>query len=1363
MTPKKISCPGCQHSLTVLSEPPITLRCPRCRTRFRIFADGSIQLRAPKSAAADLPPWMQSEVVPHGPAGSTLPSSTTDAEREENPLVAMLEPALAEDTPANEDADKVGPAPAATALPTVRASYTLTAPTPATSEAPALRSEDSAARLTSAGVGAWIRALPKPVLFGLHGALGGLLGALILGELLWTLLRPAERAGPPLQIAVSSSVTVYPGGQNRLAVKVARPDVKRLVFLEVADAPHDVKFPLTIVPADESDAEVEFTAEPTAKLEAYELTLRAYVQDAEETVVSESFRLSVEQPPPTLYLAVAPTVTVYGGYANHVPVRIVRQNVTGPVRLEALNLPKDVAIEPVTIAAEETVGKLKISDKGQPRTVLIQVQGHAVNSPESKAAEAFTLVVEPPPATVRLAVSPAVTVYPGDKNRVGVKIARQRFTGPVRVEAKNVPAGVTIAPVVIAESAAEVELEIAAGAKALDGALKRQHQVQLRATAVDAPAPPAAATLQVNVEPPPPFVQLAASPALTVYAGDKNRIGVKIIRQRFEGPVRIDAVNPPAGVTLPPVVIPANAAEADVDVQAAYGDPAGAPPRGHTLTVRAKTVDVAATPAEVSLSLQVLTLPAKVQLAVSPEVKIFQAGKCRFTAKIARTGYNGPVRLAFSDLPGGIAIPETVIAAGQNECVVEGDADLRAAVGKAAVQVRGVGANGKAPLATAQFMLDVHPADPAKLPQPLDIVFVLDVTGSMGFAINGVRDGIQKFVDELARNRLEAQVGMLAFKDEFEDRDAFNILTFGSNKHFTKDALEFSKRVGSLKADGGGDTPESSLDAMIRAAKLPFRSNSVKILLLITDAPYKEYKDVANGKLTPRPNHKPATILQTITALKEKKINQVHLITKQQYRSLYEPLQNGMAGSFFDLDNAAKGGNEFASLLPKLSQAIVKITVAERPAAPLAEAPPALPPAEAVPAPPKAAAPRPPTAAAAVPPKAAPPPPPLATLEVQPRLAAVPPPPAESLSAAPSAAVPQLQGVQSTQAFAEEDRIQLLLAIALWTAALAGGICLALVGGQKLYLQQSWLGLSDAAKALGIGLGAGAIAGIVGQSFFQFTTVSPSIVIVSRVLAWTLLGGLLGAGLAFAVPNLQWLRALLGGCLGGFVGALGFAACSLVVSPMLGRFLGAALLGFCIGLMIALAEVAFRRYWLEITYGAREVRTVTLGFAPISVGSDALASVFIAGAPPIALRYRVEQDQVLAEDTVARATTSAAPGECRQIAGVRVAVCSAASARAVGMTLQLSSGKTLTLTEGMPLTPDDLPGLDPQAADGIVALISRRPSDPSVLLLRNRSKQTWTVADAAGMKRPIEPGLGTELTAECRIDFGVVHGILSMK
>src|SRR4051812_9257750 len=39
-------------------------------------------------------------------------------------------------------------------------------------------------------------ALPKPILFGLCGAVGGLVGALLLGELLWLLLSPREVEAP---------------------------------------------------------------------------------------------------------------------------------------------------------------------------------------------------------------------------------------------------------------------------------------------------------------------------------------------------------------------------------------------------------------------------------------------------------------------------------------------------------------------------------------------------------------------------------------------------------------------------------------------------------------------------------------------------------------------------------------------------------------------------------------------------------------------------------------------------------------------------------------------------------------------------------------------------------------------------------------------------------------------------------------------------------------------------------------------------------------------------------------------------------------------------------------------------------------
>jgi hypothetical protein len=76
--------------------------------------------------------------------------------------------------------------------------------------------------------------------------------------------------------------------------------------------------------------------------------------------------------------------------------------------------------------------------------------------------------------------------------------------------------------------------------------------------------------------------------------------------------------------------------------------------------------------------------------------------------------------------------------------------------------------------------------------------------------------------------------------------------------------------------------------------------------------------------------------------------------------------------------------------------------------------------------------------------------------------------------------------------------------------------------------------------------------------------------------------------------------------------------------------------------------------------------------------------------------------------------------------------------------MQLSGGRQLALREGMPLTAEDLPDLLPQSDDGMVGIISARPNDPTTMLLRNRSKQTWLSQDAGGQPGSVEPGRAVE-------------------
>jgi hypothetical protein len=195
--------------------------------------------------------------------------------------------------------------------------------------------------------------------------------------------------------------------------------------------------------------------------------------------------------------------------------------------------------------------------------------------------------------------------------------------------------------------------------------------------------------------------------------------------------------------------------------------------------------------------------------------------------------------------------------------------------------------------------------------------------------------------------------------------------------------------------------------------------------------------------------------------------------------------------------------------------------------------------------------------------------------------------------------------------------------------------------------------------------------------------------------------------------------------------------------------------------MIALAEMVFRRYWLELVFSAREIRTVTLGSAPVGIGGDErLASVFIQGAAPLALRYRVDGKRVLVQDMASGQVAEIQPGDRRQVGNVAISLCSPSTTRTLGLVLQLSNGKNVALNEGMPLTAEDIPGLQPQGADGAVALISRRPNDPKTLLLRNRSNQTWAARDANGVQSTVEPGRAIELTPNVMLSFGQLQGRL---
>ena len=160
-----------------------------------------------------------------------------------------------------------------------------------------------------------------------------------------------------------------------------------------------------------------------------------------------------------------------------------------------------------------------------------------------------------------------------------------------------------------------------------------------------------------------------------------------------------------------------------------------------------------------------------------------------------------------------------------------------------------------------------------------DIVFVLDVTGSMGNEIDKVKDNIIEFADSLTVRGIDYRLGMVTFLDVIE-----NIYPF------TNDVQYFKTLVDQQYAHGGGDEPENSLQALLEASKFSFRDQCNRVVIWITDATYHENDTYT----TP-------TRDQVINALLSKGIV-VHSIGPETNKSgYYDPIIIPTGGNFYDI------------------------------------------------------------------------------------------------------------------------------------------------------------------------------------------------------------------------------------------------------------------------------------------------------------------------------------------------------------------------------------------------------------------------------------------------------------------------------
>lgn len=144
-----------------------------------------------------------------------------------------------------------------------------------------------------------------------------------------------------------------------------------------------------------------------------------------------------------------------------------------------------------------------------------------------------------------------------------------------------------------------------------------------------------------------------------------------------------------------------------------------------------------------------------------------------------------------------------------------------------------------------------------------DIVFLIDISGSMAPAIDALKANIGTFVESLSKGEgnnvspvRDWRAKAVGYRDFEHDPQAF------IDNPFVSDVEALRGQLAGLAAEGGEDEPESLLDALFKVANMGqtdkgaqstdparwrYRSEAARVVVVFTDASFKPVMSIPEG------------------------------------------------------------------------------------------------------------------------------------------------------------------------------------------------------------------------------------------------------------------------------------------------------------------------------------------------------------------------------------------------------------------------------------------------------------------------------------------------------------------------------------
>lgn len=177
----------------------------------------------------------------------------------------------------------------------------------------------------------------------------------------------------------------------------------------------------------------------------------------------------------------------------------------------------------------------------------------------------------------------------------------------------------------------------------------------------------------------------------------------------------------------------------------------------------------------------------------------------------------------------------------------------------------------------------------------VDMVFAIDATGSMGGEINNVKDNIASFAENLIASGLDIRFSIIEYRDINISGEETIVHTYAGS-HWMTSIEGVTSALGNIVVDGGGDGPETPLDALGYAANnglMNWRSDAHRFAFVLTDAGYHNTN-----------NHGYSGMADMVDTLAEMGIV-TSVITSSSYKATYSTLYEGTGGIYANINSSS--------------------------------------------------------------------------------------------------------------------------------------------------------------------------------------------------------------------------------------------------------------------------------------------------------------------------------------------------------------------------------------------------------------------------------------------------------------------------